>query len=204
MNKPELIEALQKKGFPKNILDAFNEVDRSYYVPEDMQDISYEDATIPVAEGQILSQPSTIAFMLELLDVKPGQKVLEIGCGTGYVLSLLTFLTQKGPVFGIEIKEKSVALAKERLANLPNVNIFCKNGLHGLQENSPYDRILISAQCPDKESLLTLVPQLTDGGVIVGPVQETLIKIRKVTGSSQPEIQEFPGSTFVPLIGEGV
>jgi len=104
MDKSQLIESLKMRGFSKEIISSFEKVRREDFVPEDMKKIAYEDTSLPIGEGQTISQPYTIAVMLSLLDLKKGQKILEIGSGCGYVLALVSELIGKGEkVYGIEI-----------------------------------------------------------------------------------------------------
>jgi protein-L-isoaspartate(D-aspartate) O-methyltransferase len=199
MNKNELIATLRQKGFPEKIIEAFAKVNRENFVSDDLKNYAYEDAALPIAEGQTISQPSTIAFMLELLELEKGQKILEIGSGTGYVLALLSEITG-GEVYGIEIKENSAIKAREQFANNANIKIINKNGSYGLPEHAPFDRIIISACCPSVETVNELIPQLKDTGIIIAPVKDSLVQIKK--SGTLIEKHEFPGFVFVPLVGE--
>jgi protein-L-isoaspartate(D-aspartate) O-methyltransferase len=100
--KRNLLKHLKNKGFSEKLLHAFESVEREKFVPEEYQDLSYEDVALPIGYDQTISQPYTIAFMLRLLNVVDGEKVLEVGSGSGYVLSLLSELNPKGKIFGIE------------------------------------------------------------------------------------------------------
>src|SRR3989344_3364583 len=102
MNKAQLLKSLKAQGFPEKILDAFGEIHREDFVPENLKEYAYYDEALPLESSATISQPYTIAFMLNLLELKKGQKILEIGSGCGYVLALLNEIT-KGKIYGIEI-----------------------------------------------------------------------------------------------------
>src|SRR3989338_4258532 len=106
MNKKELLYYLSSIGFSKKIINAFEKVKRENFVPENLKDLSYEDTALSLQEGATISQPSTIAFMLDLLNLEGKEKVLEIGSGSGYVLALLSHLT-KGKIYGVEDRKST-------------------------------------------------------------------------------------------------
>ncbi len=200
MNKDELISSLKAKGFSEQIVAAFSEVDRMKFVPQEFIPYAYEDTALPIDEGCTISQPSTIAFMLELLEPQKGQKILEIGAGTGYVLALMNAMVKEGEIYGVEIKENAVAEAQKRLADKTNIKIFHRNGARGLPEHAPFDRILISAYCPDIETIKDVLGQLKDNGILVVPIKDSLTQIKKINNNL--EKHEFPGFAFVPLVSE--
>ena len=107
MNKQALINSLKQKGFSRRILNAFEKVKRENFIPDKLKKYAYEDTALPIGEAQTISQPYTIAMMLSMLELKKGQKVLELGSGCGYVLALISEIVgDKGRVYGIErIKE---------------------------------------------------------------------------------------------------
>lgn len=195
MNKDELIASLQKKGFSHEILSAFEKVKREDFVPEHLVGYAYEDIALPVIEGSTLSQPSTIAFMLDLLEVKDNQNILEIGSGSGYVLALLAEINKSGKVYGIEIIKELAINSRKYLENKKNVEIIIRDGSQGLPEFAPYDRILISASCPEVPR--HLLSQLKDDGILVAAVRQSIFQIRKK--DSKTTEKEFPGFVFVPL-----
>src|SRR3989344_4200873 len=106
MNKTELIEFLKKKGFSEKIVSAFQTVKREDFIPEHSNLYAYEDIAVPLEPGTTISQPSTIAFMLTLLNPQDNQKILEIGSGTGYVLALLSNICPASEIYGLEINKK--------------------------------------------------------------------------------------------------
>lgn len=197
MNREELIAYLQTKEYESKIVDAFRTVNRELFVPEHLKMYAYEDTSLPIHHGLIIPAPSTVAFMLQLLNPLPGQTFLEIGSGSGYVLALLASLNASGQLYGLEINAHVAIEAKKRV-DAPNVHIIAKSGLTGLPEHAPFDRILVSASAESLEILLNLLPQIKEGGVLVGPVGDTLYQITRLGHSS--DIKEFPGFTFPTLL----
>jgi len=166
MNKTQLIESLKQQGFSKQVLQAFEKVKRQDFILENMKHRAYQDTALPIGYGQTISQPHTIAIMLSLLELKPKQKVLEVGSGCGYVLALINTITSS-KVYGIEIVKELADKSKQNLKNY-NVEIYNKNGAQGLSDEALFDRILISAVCekiPEK-----LFSQLKENGIIVAPI----------------------------------
>jgi protein-L-isoaspartate(D-aspartate) O-methyltransferase len=185
---------LKAQGFSPKILEAFSKVPRENFVLEDLKEMAYEDEALPLEKGATISQPYTIAFMLEKLELKQNQKILEIGSGSGYVLALLNEIT-KGEIYGIEINENLVKKSKEILKNFSNIKIINKNGANGLEEKAPFDRILVSAAFDKIPKYLC--SQLKNNGIIVAPVGEFIVKIKKEKGKIN--IKKFYGFIFVPL-----
>lgn len=195
MNREYLIKTLETGGFSEKVIGAFQKVDRKDFVPDDMKKYAYADDALPIGYGQTISQPSTIAFMLTLLEIKDRQKIMEVGSGSGYVLALMNEISRNSEIYGIE---RMVALAGRSFSILKkNKNIHLKNadGSKGLPQNAPFDRILVSASADEipKE----LVNQLKEGGILVAPVGNSIIKLRK---NKKIEMEEYPGFAFVPLI----
>ncbi len=199
MNKKELILLLQARGFPDRIVRAFNKVNREAFVPSNLQEYAYDDTALPLKKGSTISQPSTIAFMLDLLELEGKEKVLEIGSGSGYVLALLSQLT-KGQIYGVEIIKELSEESKKTLKEYKNVNVFNKDGSKGLENYAPYDKIIVSASF--KELPTQLYPQLKDNGILVAPVKGSIYQIKKQ--KSEISKREFPGFVFVPMSGENI
>ena len=198
MKKEELIKSLKDCKFSEKIIQAFKEVDRSKFIPEEERLVAYEDIALPIGHGQTISQPYTIAFMLTQLDVKEKQnfKILEIGSGSGYVLELLSKLCPNGKIFGIERIKELVEKSKSRLKSYKKIKIIHGDGSKGLSEEKPFDKILMSASAdklPEK-----LIEQLTIGGILVAPVRSSIVVVKKDKKKNQ--IKEFHGFRFVPLI----
>ncbi len=202
MDKDVLIDKLQDLGFSENIIAAFQKVPREDFVSEEFKNQAYEDRALPVGFNQTISQPYTIAHMLEDLDLKEGQKVLELGSGIGYVLALIsTILGGKGEVYGVEIIEGLANKSQNNLKDYKNIEVYNRNGVEGLPEKAPFDRILISAACskiPKK-----IVNQLQEDGLIVAPmgppVFQSIITLKKEK-QQLVTIREKPGFVFVPFI----
>ncbi len=202
MNKQQLIFSLKQKGFSKNILNAFSKVPRENFIPFQIRNYAYEDTALPIGNGQTISQPYTIAEMLGMLELKKGQKVLEIGSGCGYVLALLSEIVgEKGKVYGIEIIKELIENSKQNLQTYKNIEIYNKNGAEGLKEESPYDRIIISAAI--KEIPKQLTRQLKNKGILVAPVEnqesQTLTSFQKLNDKLEIR-KQLPGFVFVKFI----
>jgi len=197
MDNSRLIELLRVKGFPEQIINAFAKVKRENFVPENLVAYSYEDMALPLEDGSTISQPSTIAFMLSLLELKQGQKILEIGSGSGYVLALISEIIKEGKIYGVEIIQRLAIKSKNLLQKDSNIEILNKDASKGLPEFAPYDRILISASCP--EIPYFLINQLKPNGIIVAAVKQSIVQIKREGNNFT--VKEFPGFSFVPLIG---
>ncbi len=202
MEKTNLLKKLKEKGFSKDILNAFEKVSRENFVPSRLRSRAYEDVPLPIGFGQTISQPYTIAIMLSLLDVKKGQKVLEVGSGSGYVLALLSHLVGKsGKIFGVEVISQLAERSKALLQNYKNVEVYNRNGSKGLPEHAPFDRILVSAAC--REVPQALLEQLKEHGILVLPLgpsfEQSLVAIEKTKGRFTVR-NKLPGFVFVPFV----
>ena len=202
MNKQQLIERLRTMGFSEKILEAFSAVKREDFIPEELQRDTYEDTALPIGHGQTISQPYTIALMLSELDLNEGQKVLEVGSGSGYVLALISRIVgKKGKVLGLEVIKKLAKKSKETLENYRNIKVYNKNGSGGLPEEAPFDRILVSAAV--REIPKKLLSQLKEKGILVapkGPVFEQNIVVIQRQGDKFITKTEIPGFVFVPFV----
>lgn len=196
MDKEELLNHLRKQGCAENIVSAFANVSRENFAPPHLRGYAYEDLPLTIENGATISQPSTIAFMLKLLDLKQGQKILEIGSGSGYSLALISHIIKEGKIYGIELIKRLAVKSKSLLKEDSNISIFNKNGFNGLKEHAPYDRILISASADTIPS--HLIHQLKDSGILVAPVNQSIFFIKKENGEIIEK--EYPGFAFVPLI----
>lgn len=179
---------------------AFRKIDRADFVHEDYKVEAYEDYPLPIGFGQTISQPTTVAFMLELLDLKKGEKVLDVGSGSGWTTALMAeMIKPEGKVWGIEIISELVELGRKNLAkyDLPNAKIVEAGKVLGLSEHAPYDKILVSASAEDLPP--EFLRQFKVGGVVVVPIQNTIYKIEKLANGKTKETA-FPGFVFVPLV----
>lgn len=179
---------------------AFDRVRRSDFLPADQHGFAGEDAALPIGYGQTNSQPSTVEAMLDLLDVQPGHRVLDVGCGSGWTTALLAVLVgPEGEVVGVEIVPELVAWGRENLASyaLPWARVEqARDGVLGVPELGPYDRVLVSAEATRLPT--GLLEQLVPGGVMVVPVTGRMTVVRRTDG--EPAVQEVGWYTFVPLI----
>lgn len=205
-NNIELVRNLisQKVLKTSGIIDAFFSVDRKNFVPQNVQVDAYEDIALPLdlpgedgTTHQTISQPYTIAFMLELLQAHRGHNVLDIGSGSGYTTALLAHLVSPGKVFGVEIIPRLVAFGKKNIASLgiQNATIELAHPELGIPGRI-FDRILVSANAPAPP--LELLNQLKNGGILVAVVNNALEKIVKHGGHFSRNT--FPGFAFVPLV----
>ena len=185
------------------LLEAMGTVPRETFVPEHLQEFVYEDSALPIELGQTISQPYIVARMIELAEIRPGDKVLEVGAGSGYAAAVMSRMANK--VFAIERHEALAKLAAARLKRLgyANAEIICADGTKGLAEEAPFQAIIVSAGGPHVPEALK--QQLAIGGRLIVPVGEfgfqTLIRVRR-TGEARFEEEDFGAVAFVPLIGE--
>lgn len=183
----------------KNIEEAFKKVDRANFVPPEYKGDAYLDQPLHIGEGQTISQPSTVAFMLELLGASEGEKVLDVGAGSGWTAALLAEIVgEDGEVVGIERVPDLVEFGKENLNKYGYSNVSIKEAGYTLGDfdNAPYDKILVSAAA--REAPEELTEQLKERGVIVIPVRDEVQRIKKAENGNI-ETERYPGFAFVPL-----
>jgi protein-L-isoaspartate(D-aspartate) O-methyltransferase len=201
-NNRELIASMIEKGALKSpqIIEAFEKIDRKYFIPEAFEDHIYIDRPLPIGKEQTISQPSTVAFMLEQLQPQKGEKILDIGSGSGWTTALLCQIVgSKGSVLGLERVDELVEQGQKNLKKL-NLEEHCKIEKAGDTLGKPgeqFDKILVSASA--EEIPEELFAQLKIGGVLVIPVQNSIFRFKKIS-DTKIEAQEFPGFVFVPLI----
>ena len=186
------------------VIDVMGKVKRHLFVSDNLMREAYTDFPLPIGEGQTISQPYIVALMTQLLNVKPGEKILEIGTGSGYQAAVLAELTDS--VFTIEIKEKLAVSAEKRLKNLGYHNIKTKygDGYYGWEEFAPFDAVIITAAANHIPPLL--VKQLKEGGRLLLPLGstrywQTLTMGTKIRGELK-NITHFTDVIFVPMTGE--
>ena len=205
MQRKELVRLLKKEGITdERVLDAVGKVSREYFVIEELRRYSYDNVALPLEGNQTISQPFTVAFMTQLLDTAPGQKILEIGTGSGYQSAILCEIG--AVVFSVERIRELYDKAKTTLSQLGyDVKLRLGDGSLGWSEHSPYDRIIVTAGAPDVPE--SLKSQLKPGGKLVIPVgneyaQEVFLVERKDTdGKPEFETRKYYCFRFVPLIG---
>jgi protein-L-isoaspartate(D-aspartate) O-methyltransferase len=185
----------------ERVIAAMRKVPRHIFVPETMQQRAYDDMALSIGEGQTISQPYMVAIMTELLELKGGEKVLEIGTGSGYQAAILAELSRE--VYTVERIAALGALAEERLRVLAyrNVQVKIDDGTLGWIDQSPFDRILITAGAPKVPD--PLLEQLAEDGILLAPVgdrySQQLVKKIKGKGGIREELHTL--CVFVPLIG---
>jgi len=185
------------------IIKAFKNVNRAQFMlPEDRQNAGV-DVPFPIGEGQTISQPTTVAFMIEELKPQKDDKILDIGAGSGWTTALLAEIVgEKGEVIGVEIIGKVFEFGKNNLKNFKkyqNIKFLNCDASGGLEKYAPFDRILASATfstIPDD-----LKNQLKIGGKMVAPVENSLVMIERKTKKKFLK-KEFPYFTFVPITGK--
>ena len=186
------------------VLEAFRQVPREEFVAAAHRRQAYGDHPLPIEAGQTISQPYIVALMIEAAGVGPGDRVLEVGAGSGYAAAVMSRIAAE--VIAIERKPELVAVARERMERLGygNVTIVEGDGTRGCPDHSPFDAILAAASGSHVPQ--PLVDQLADGGRLVMPVgsqawSQQLIKVTKLAGG-RTERENLGEVRFVPLIGE--
>jgi protein-L-isoaspartate(D-aspartate) O-methyltransferase len=193
--KKKLLKDLKAQGCNEAIINAFKRVEREKYLSEDLHACAYHDIPLPIGYGQTISQPSTSAFMLDLLSLYNKHRVLEVGCGSGYLLNLLAKMDYNLDIYGTELLEELANIATKRLNEYQSIKIYHTPDSLGLKDEAPFDRIIVSA-ATDKIPK-ELFKQLKEGGIMVIPINDSLYKIIKIENKKQ--ITQYPGFEFVPL-----
>jgi protein-L-isoaspartate(D-aspartate) O-methyltransferase len=184
------------------VLKAMGKVPREQLVPKHLRDTAYADNALPIGEDQTISQPYIVALMTQALELKGGEKVLEVGTGSGYQAAILAEIARD--VYTVERVTPLGEKAKQVLARLGYQNIHFRvfNGTLGWPERSPYDAVIVTAGAPEVPE--PLLEQLEEGGRLVIPVgdriSQDLFKVRKVKG--KPEKKDLGAVRFVSLVGE--
>ncbi len=185
------------------VLEIMGTVRRHLFVSPRYRSQAYADHPLPIDEGQTISQPYIVALMTQHLKLKPGEKVLEIGTGSGYQAAVLAHLTDK--VYSIEIREKLAKEASETLEQLDYTQIKVKwdDGYYGWKEYAPYDAIIVT--CAANHVPPPLLEQLKEGGRLIIPLGSTLYfqTLTLITKTKEkPKVRHILGVRFVPMIGE--
>ena len=201
--RKKLVKSLQEKGISDDrVLDAMLEVPRHFFLDSVFDEHAYEDRAFPIEEGQTISQPYTVAYQSQLLDLKPHLKVLEIGTGSAYQAVVLAETGVQ--VFTIERQKKLFENNKsfDLLKKYHNIKFFYGDGYEGLPSYAPFDRILITAAAPEIPP--KLLKQLKIGGLMVIPVGagkvQQMMRIIKLTQTEWKE-EVFDQFSFVPMLG---
>jgi protein-L-isoaspartate(D-aspartate) O-methyltransferase len=200
--KMQFLFALRSKGVTDaRVLTVMEQIDRALFLKGLFKDRAYEDMPLPIACGQTISQPSVVGLMTQALDVQPRHKVLEVGTGSGYQAAILSKLARR--VYSVDRFKRLVTEAQALFdaLNISNITAITADGSHGLPDQAPFDRILLTAAAEDPPS--TLLAQLRIGGIMVLPVGQSdtvqsLIRVTKTeTGLDYEELRTV---RFVPLL----
>ena len=200
--KMQFLFSLRKAGvLDKQVLDAMERVDRKNFVNGVFSEKAYEDTPLPIECGQTISQPTVVGLMTQALQVTSRDKVLEVGTGSGYQAAILSLLARR--VYTIERHSLLVNNATKvfQKLNISNITTILSDGGHGLEQQAPFDRIIVTAASDDPPA--SLLSQLKIGGIMIIPVGQSdnmqkLIKIAKTDGGY--EYQDLQAVRFVPLV----
>ncbi len=200
--RKKLVDILKEKGITdQDVLAAMTNIPRHYFLDSALDEIAYEDRAFPISEGQTISQPYTVAYQTQLLQVKPNDKILEIGTGSIYQASVLAEMGAR--VFTIERQKKLFEKTKEFIfkSKYPNLKFFFGDGYEGLPTYAPFDKIIITAAAPFIPP--KLIEQLKRGGKMVIPVDEDhhqrMLRITKNEDGTTSE-EAFDNFSFVPML----
>jgi protein-L-isoaspartate(D-aspartate) O-methyltransferase len=200
--RKQLVDTLKQKGITdERVLNAINGIPRHYFLESAFEKLAYEDRAFPIAESQTISQPYTVAYQTQLLDVKPYDKVLEIGTGSGYQAIVLAELGAK--VFTIERQKKLFDEHKKFILRnkYPNIKYFYGDGYEGLPTYAPFDKVIVTAAAPFVPP--KLIEQMKTGATMVIPVGEGAIqKMLRLTKNADGTTSEeqFDNFSFVPMV----
>jgi protein-L-isoaspartate(D-aspartate) O-methyltransferase len=199
--RKQLVATIKDKGISSNkILNAIEKIPRHFFLDSSFEQFAYKDEAFPIGSGQTISQPYTVAFQTQLLEIKKRDKVLEIGTGSGYQACVLAELGAK--VFSIERQKKLHNKTKIFLNDLGyNIKTFYGDGFLGLPAFQPFDKIIITAGAPEIPE--TLKNQLKIGGIMVVPYgdskQQRMIRVKRISDSEFEE-KDFGAFLFVPML----
>jgi|SRR6476660_1535855 len=200
--RKKLIDSIREKGITdERVLEAMMNIPRHYFLDTAFDRIAYEDRAFPIQEGQTISQPYTVAYQTQLLDVTPYDKILEIGTGSTYQASVLAEMGAN--VFTIERQKRLFELNKQFILRnkYPNIKFFYGDGFEGLPTYAPFDKILITAAAPFIPP--KLLEQLKPGGKMIVPLdddgRQKMMRITKNEDGSY-EDETFSNFSFVPML----
>jgi protein-L-isoaspartate(D-aspartate) O-methyltransferase len=200
--RKKLIDILKEKGITdSNVLEAINNIPRHFFLDSAFDEIAYEDRAFPISDGQTISQPYTVAYQTQLLQITPHEKVLEIGTGSIYQASVLAEMGAK--VFTIERQKNLFEKTRNFVlkSKYSNIKFFYGDGFEGLPTYAPFDKVIITAAAPFVPP--KLIEQLKPGGKMVIPVdegtQQRMLRLTKNADGSYSE-EAFENFSFVPML----
>ena len=200
--RKKLVDSIRDKGITdENVLKAMMNIPRHYFLDTALENISYQDRAFPIGEGQTISQPYTVAYQTQLLEILPYGKVLEIGTGSAYQATVLAEMG--ATVFTIERQKKLFELNKSFIlkSKYPNIKFFYGDGFEGLPTFAPFDKIIITAAAPFVPP--RLIEQLKEGGIMVIPLEDNgKQKMMRITKDADGILKEetFSDFSFVPML----
>ena len=200
--RKKLVDSIRDKGITdENVLNAMMNIPRHYFLDTALEHIAYQDRAFPIGEGQTISQPYTVAYQTQLLEIAPYQKVLEIGTGSAYQAMVLAEMGAH--VFTIERQKKLFELNKSfnLKSKYPNIKFFYGDGFEGLPTYTPFDKIIITAAAPFMPP--KLIEQLKAGGKMVIPLEDNgKQKMMRITKNADESLTEesFSDFSFVPML----
>ncbi|MEO8721457.1 MAG: protein-L-isoaspartate(D-aspartate) O-methyltransferase [Ginsengibacter sp.] len=200
--RKKLIDSIRNKGITdKNVLGAMMRIPRHFFLDTALEHIAYQDRAFPIGEEQTISQPYTVAYQTQLLDVSPHEKVLEIGTGSSYQAMVLAEMGAS--VFTIERQKRLYDLNKSFIlrSKYPNIKFFYGDGFEGLPTYAPFDKIIITAAAPFIPP--KLIEQLKPGGIMVIPLDDNSSqKMMRITKNEDGSLEEesFSDFSFVPML----
>ena len=200
--RKKLVDGIKDKGISdEHVLKAIEDLPRHYFMDSAFDEKAYEDKAFPIGEGQTISQPYTVAYQTQLLQVKPFEKVLEIGTGSAYQAAVLA--SMGALVYTIERQKKLFDLNRQFLflKKYPNIKFFYGDGYEGLPTYSPFDKVLITAAAPEIPQ--KLIDQLKPGGMMVLPLGAGDVQqMKRVTKLDRGAVKEevFDNFSFVPMV----
>jgi protein-L-isoaspartate(D-aspartate) O-methyltransferase len=201
--RKKLVATVKSKGITdERVLNALDKIPRHFFLDSAFDELAYEDRAFPIGEGQTISQPYTVAYQTQLLEIKPFLKVLEIGTGSGYQAAILAEMGAQ--VYTIERQKKLFDENKtfDFLKRYLSIKCFYGDGYEGLPTFAPFDRVLITAAAPDFPP--NLIEQLKPGGIMVLPLGmgevQRMMRITKLENDALKE-EVFDNFSFVPMLG---
>lgn len=200
--RKKLIDSIRDKGISdENVLNAMMNIPRHFFLDTALEHIAYQDRAFPIGEGQTISQPYTVAYQSQLLELKPYEKILEIGTGSAYQAMVLAEMNAN--VYTIERQKKLFDLNKNFIlkSKYPGIKFFYGDGFEGLPTFAPFDKIIITAAAPFIPP--KLIEQLKTGGKMVIPLEDNgKQKMMRITKNEDGSLEEetFSDFSFVPML----